>query len=155
MKTIAREIEELRAMKVPELVKRYQKLFGKAPRIKNREWLWKRCAYQLQVVRYGGLSVAAQRRLETLVSEIDLPLEENQRAVTGQLRGPHTPGDPAVGTTLTRQWKGQEIRVKVLEEGYEWNDVVYRGLSAVARAVTKSHWNGRLFFKITKRKSVR
>ena len=152
MKTIAREIEEFRAMKVADLLKRYRKLYGKEPRIKNREWQWKRCAYQLQVVRYGGLSVAAQRRLETLVSEINLPLEENQRAVTGQLRGPHTPGNPAVGTTLVRMWKGQEIQVKVLEEGYEWNDVVYRSLSAVARAITGSHWNGRLFFQLTSRK---
>ena len=96
--SIAKEIEKLRTMKVPELVKRYREVFGKKPRVKNKEWLWKRCAYQLQVIRFGGLSGAAQRRLEELIEEIDLPIEEDQRAVTGQLRGPHTPGDPAVGS---------------------------------------------------------
>ena len=153
MKSIVKQIEEMRAMNVPELVTKYKKVFGKAPRVKNKEWLWKRIAWKIQEQKHGGLTVVAQRRLEALIAEIDLPIEENQRAVTGKLRVPRTPGDPAAGTTLVRMWKGQEIRVKVLEEGYEWNDVVHRSLSAVAKAVTGSHWNGRLFFGITSRKT--
>ncbi len=149
--SIAKEIEKLRTMKVPELVKRYREVFGKKPRVKNKEWLWKRCAYQLQVVRYGGLSGAAQRRLEALIAEINLPAIENQRAVTGKLRAPRAPGIPAPGTTIVRTWRGREYHVKVLEEGFEYDDAVFKSLSAVARQITSTRWNGPLFFNLRKR----
>ena len=38
---------------------------------------------------------------------------------------------------------------------WEYDGVVYRSLSAVAKAVTGSHWTGRLFFGLTKRKAQR
>jgi hypothetical protein len=44
--------------------------------------------------------------------------------------------------------------VRVLENGFEWNGVVYRSLSAVAKAVTGTHWNGKLFFGLAKRKKT-
>jgi hypothetical protein len=51
------------------------------------------------------------------------------------------------GTVLTREYKGKLIQVEVLEDGYfEYEGVKYRSLSAVAKAVTGSHWNGYLFF---------
>ena len=43
----------------------------------------------------------------------------------------------------------------VLDEGFEYDGVVYRSLSAVATAITGSHWNGKLFFGITKRKKTK
>lgn len=151
MTSIVKQIEELRAMTVPELVARYKKVFGKEPKVKNREHLWKRIAWKIQEQRFGGLSVAAQRRLEELISEIDLPLEENQRAVMGKRRIPRAPQEPAIGTELVRVWKNQEIRVRIVDGGYEHEDVLYRSLSAVAKAVTGSHWNGPLFFGLRNR----
>jgi hypothetical protein len=53
---------------------------------------------------------------------------------------------PIPGTVLTRQYKGHKIVVTVLENGFEYEGEVYRSLSAVAKAVTGSHWSGNLFF---------
>jgi hypothetical protein len=39
----------------------------------------------------------------------------------------------------------------VLENGFEWNGQAFSSLSAVANAITGQHWNGRLFFGLTKR----
>jgi len=50
------------------------------------------------------------------------------------------------GTILSREYKGREVRVLVLEKGFECDGQVYRSLSAVAEAITGSHWNGWLFF---------
>ena len=47
---------------------------------------------------------------------------------------------------LSRPYKGRDVMVLVLEKGYEYEGEVYRSLSAVAKAVTGSHWNGKLFF---------
>ena len=75
------------------------------------------------------------------------------RKIQGDHYGsPRKTRDPLVGTVLTRNWRGQEIRVTALESGYEYDDVVYRSLSAIAREVTGSHWNGKLFFGLTTRR---
>ncbi len=153
--TMAKEIMALRKMEVPELVASYEEVFGKSPRIKRREWLWRRIGWKIQENRFGGLSVVAKRRLEELISEIDLPLGESQGTVSGDFRKSRKPGEPAIGTTILRQWHGQQIQVRVVDQGYEFECVVFRSLSAVAKAVTGSHWNGRLFFGITKRKRRR
>ena len=68
------EIDALRKLSTTQLANRYVELFGKPLRVKNREWLWKRCAWKLQEQRYGGLSAVAKQRLEVLVAEIELPV---------------------------------------------------------------------------------
>ena len=78
------------------------------------------------------------------------------RKIQGDHYGsPRKTRDPLVGTVLTRNWRGQEIRVTVLETGYEFNDVVYRSLSAIAREITSAHWNGRLFFGLVSRRKAK
>jgi len=44
--------------------------------------------------------------------------------------------------------------VKVLDGGFEYGGVVYKSLSAVAKAVTGAHWNGRLFFGLIRRRKA-
>ena len=55
---------------------------------------------------------------------------------------------PAAGRILARRYKGQVFRVKVLAKGLEHDGRVYRSLSAVAKAITGSHCNGFLFFRL-------
>ncbi len=153
MKSIPEEIAELRALDAAALVVRYEVLFGRPPRVKHREYLWKRCAWKVQEQRLGGLSGAAQRRLEELIAEIDLPIAERARTVTGRVCG-KVSSEPSSGTTLVREWRGQRVEVRVLDDGFEWGGVRYRSLSAVAKAVTGSHWNGKLFFGLRARKGA-
>ena len=56
---------------------------------------------------------------------------------------------PIAGTVLTRKYRGRQVETKVLPNGFECEGQVYRSLSAVAKAVTGSHWNGHLFFGLT------
>ena len=44
------------------------------------------------------------------------------------------------------------IVATIVENGVRWNGELYGSLSAVAKAVTGNHWNGRLFFGLTKKK---
>ena len=155
MKSISQEIAELREMNAPKLVERYRELHGREPRVKNRTWLWKRCAWKVQEQRLGGLSTVAKRRLEELIAEIDLPIGERQQTVTGALSSPTRAPQHQVGTVFSRTWKGREVRTVAVEGGYEYDGAVYRSLSAVAKAITGSHWNGRLFFGLTERKARR
>ena len=53
---------------------------------------------------------------------------------------------PIVGTKLIREWQGVLHEVTALADGYEWQGRRYKSLSAIARAITGTRWNGPLFF---------
>jgi hypothetical protein len=50
------------------------------------------------------------------------------------------------GTRLVRDYRGVEHTVTVLHDGFEWQGRPYRSLSAIARAITGTRWNGWSFF---------
>jgi hypothetical protein len=53
---------------------------------------------------------------------------------------------PIVGTKLVREYQGVEHVVTVLADGFEYEGRPYRSLSAIARAITGTRWNGWTFF---------
>lgn len=55
---------------------------------------------------------------------------------------------PAAGNVVVRKYKGQEIRVLILDDGFEYQGQRFRSLSAIAKLVTGSHVNGFRFFKL-------
>ncbi len=59
---------------------------------------------------------------------------------------------PIAGTRLIRVWQGVEHTVTVLAEGYEWQGRPYKSLSAIARAITGTQWNGLTFFGLKNRR---
>ena len=148
--TISQQISELRNLAPAQLAERYESLFGKTPRNKNRAWLFRQVAWQMQAREFGGLNDRARSRLDELIAAIDLPL------ATTAPRPKPTPAradanSPMVGTVLTRRWHDQDIRVEVGADGYTWNGVAYKSLSACAKAITGAAWNGRLFFGLAQR----
>lgn len=144
MTSLAAEIERLPELPVEDLVDRYHELYGHGPPMHRRKWLVKRVAWKMQERELGGLSGAAQRRLEQLIGEVVASLPKSQGARTPTRRD-------GVGTTLVREYKGRQVRVTIREDGYEHEGRLYRSLTAVAKAVTGTHWNGRLFFGLTER----
>lgn len=144
MKPISEELAELRALNVAELVERYVAIFGKAPRCRQPTWMFRKIAWEIQARRFGGLSKRALARLEELMAEIDIPL--------GGARAQIKPARKMTeGTMVERAWKGRVVRATAVEGGWEHEGAVYRSLSAVAKHVTGSHWNGKLFFGLTRR----
>jgi len=152
---IAREVAALKRMTVKELRGRYVEIFGEATRSGNKDWLWKRIAWRMQANAEGGLTERARRRAEELANDADLrlrrppdkpaasPASTTKKATVdfGDRAGELMPG-----TVLTRPYKGRTITVTVRDDGFEHEGEVYRSLSAVAKAVTGSHWSGNLFF---------
>ena len=59
---------------------------------------------------------------------------------------------PAVGTTLTRVYKGREPKISVLEDSFKFEGETYSSLSALAaKATGQASINGFLWMKLTKR----
>ena len=68
--------------------------------------------------------------------------------------GPITRRDarlPSPGSTILREYRGQTLRLQVLDDGFELDGVHYDSLSEAARVVTGQRWNGPLFWGLSKR----
>ena len=154
---IGRKITALRRMMPKELRVRYAAVFGEPTRSGNKEFLIKRIAWRLQSQSEGGLSDRARRRAEQIARDADIRLTPpkatagNGRTVTGTMPSIVDDRFPPPGTVITRDYKGQTLRVTVLQNGFEYEGEVYRSISAVAKAVTGSHLSGIAFFNLGRR----
>ncbi len=161
---VGREIALLKQMTVRELREKYETVFGEPTRAGNKDFLFKRIIWRLQAQAEGDLSERARRRAAELARDADLRTTAPRTSAPGA-RGAITSGAkraPAVadervpppGSVLTRIYRGRAHHVVVREDGFEYENQVLRSLSAVAKAITGSHWNGLLFFKIAKPKEA-
>ncbi len=150
------EIEALKQLTTPDLLDRYDEVYGKPPRVKRREHVLRRLAWKIQEVRLGGLSGTAKKRLKELRTSLRIRECSNTQLSVSARSLKRRPDDPTPGTILVRRYKGTDVCVTTLEDGrYSWEGKTFASLSAVARAVTGSHWNGRMFFRLTSRKKAR
>ena len=88
---------------------------------------------------------------EAKVSSADAVATEEPKKKTYRKKGERDPRLPAAGTVLTREYKGQNVAVTVLDEGFEWGGKEYRSLSKIAGEVAGCSYNGFLFFNLIKR----
>ena len=144
-------IMALKTASLEELKAKYATILGQAsPCSNNKAYLWRKIAYRLQEVEYGGLSPETRSRISELIERYD-PVNNKM------FRPQNDPGKnkgngrdtrlPIPGAIIRKEYKGQILEVKVLEQGFEYQERTYGTLSAVAKAVTGAHWNGHLFFK--------
>ncbi len=135
---IPARLAALKTTSTPDLKNQWRELFDSEPPAFNRRYLESRLAYRIQELAYGGLKPETVRRLETLGEQLDGG-NITLRRIRADLK-------PIAGTRLVREWQGTEQTVTVLADGYEWQGRPYRSLSAVARAITGTRWNGWVFF---------
>jgi len=162
---IGKEIADLKQMTVRELREKYETVFGEPTRAGNKDFLFKRIAWRIQSLAEGGLSERARRRPDVLARDADLrtTAPRTPPATTGgngarDAKAAASLADervPPPGTVLTRVYRGQAYHVIVRNDGFEYDGEVFRSLSAIAKMITGSHWNGLLFFKIAKPKANR
>ncbi len=143
---IPARLAALKTTPTKELKAQWRELFETEPPAFNRRYLESRLAYRIQELAYGGLKPETVRRLETLGEQLDGG-NITPRRIRADLK-------PITGTKLIREWQGVEQTVTVLADGYEWQGRPYRSLSAVARAITGTRWNGWIFFGLKSRRSA-
>jgi hypothetical protein len=143
-------LADIQTWKTGRLREELGRLAGTPTRSWNRPYL---------VRKVSWLTQAAIRRefdavdVPTLVTEVrNQPRCPRLNAPIQALPSPvRDPRLPRPGTVLLRDYRGLRLTVAVLERGFEWNGLTYSSLSAVASAITGQHWNGRLFFGLTRR----
>ena len=136
--TVLARLAALKATPTTELKERWRELFGKEAPPYNRRFLESRLAYRIQELAYGGLKPDTVARLEALGEELD--------GGNIAVRRKRVDDRPIAGTKLIREWQGVEHAVTVLQDSYDYQGRLYKSLSAVARAITGTRWNGWVFF---------
>jgi len=144
--TVLARIAALKTTPTAKLKEQWIALFETPPPPYNRRFLESRLAYRIQELAYGGLKPETVRRLEQLGEQLD----GGKKAVR-RIRGSDI---PTSGTRLIREYQGVEYTVSVTATGYEWQGRPYKSLSAIARAITGTRWNGLLFFGLKNRRRV-
>ena len=142
--SVIAQIAALKRMPVPELKAQWQQLFDQPVPSYNRRFIESRLAYRLQELAFGGLKPETITRLEALGEQLDGGKIDVRRQ-----RGD---GRPIAGTRLVREWQGVEHTVTVLADDFEWQGRPYQSLSAIARAITGTQWNGWTFFGLKNRR---
>ena len=131
-------VAALRIKTPTELREIWRDLMGTEPPPFTRRYLETRLSYRIQELAYGGLKPETRKRLEELAEKWDGD-NSAKRRIRHDLK-------PIAGTRLIREWQGQEYVVTVTSDGYEWQGRPYQSLSAIARAITGTRWNGPVFF---------
>jgi hypothetical protein len=100
-------------------------------------------AYSLQVQQTGGLSIMTSRFLDQAAIDIKAGREPSLPYPAEQRLKP--------GIVIMREHNGVHQRVMVLDEGFAWNGKTFGSLSAVAKAMTGTNWNGQRFFGLDRK----
>jgi hypothetical protein len=136
--SVVAQLTALRKMSVVELKQRWETLFGTPAPNNSRSYLEVRLGNRIQELMLGGLSRDTRRVLDLLVKELEG--KNTRKAIMTD------PRKPIPGTRLLREWDGAEHSVTVLRDGFDWQGRKFKSLSAVARAITGTQWNGYRFF---------
>jgi hypothetical protein len=136
--SVLAQLADLKSAPTPALKVKWRQLFDCEPPPYNRRFLESRLAYRIQELAYGGLKPETLERLDALADELDRNPPVKGRRISQDL--------PIVGTRLIREWQGAEHSVTVRDDGFEYQGRPYKSLSAIARAITGTRWNGWVFF---------
>lgn len=154
MMQVSRKVRALEFLTLAQLKKKHLELFGEESLTKNKTYLRRKLAFRLQEQVEGGLSPEDQARIEDLAPAL-LPNREAPKSRPQKARP--TPVDqfardsrlPEAGTILYREFQGASHEVEVLDKGFKYRGHLYRSLSAIAKTITGTNWNGFLFFGLT------
>lgn len=130
--SVLSQLSALKTMDTSDLVKMWDSLFQTPPANKQKPFLIRKISWRIQELAYGGLSDDTKEKLQKL-----------QNSAEPNSRGKNL---PPVGTQFVRQHGGEEHRVMVLDDGFEYRGCKYKSLTAIATLITGTKWSGPKFF---------
>jgi hypothetical protein len=130
--SVAAEISRLSGLPLKQLKAAWTAEFCReVPKAMWRDLLLRSLAWRLQEKAFGGHDRATLKLLEEC--------------------GHRKPGDQRcqrlkTGTVLIRDFEGTRYTVSIVPGGFIWQEKAYSSLSAIARIITGTNWNGPRFF---------
>ena len=142
--TVLAQIAALKTKSTPELREMWQELFDREAPVLGRRYLEDRIAFGCRNCTTAASPTGPG------ASSTPWPTSSSPKAARRR-----DPDRLLPGTELRRQWQGVEHVVRVREHDFEYNGRPYRSLSAIAREIAGSRWNGWLFFGLRRNGTAR
>jgi hypothetical protein len=151
-------ISDLPRLGAPQLQAVHQEMFGAKHPIANCQYLRRKIAWHLQAAKEGGLpesvrqyafAIARGAELRVRIAEnlsrrqTAIPLEQSVTTAVVQTRDARL---PMPGSLIVKKYKERTLVVKVLDNGFEYEDRRFTSLSTIAGEITGTRWNGFAFF---------
>jgi Protein of unknown function (DUF2924) len=125
-------IGQIRSLGIEALRQRWRLMSGVAPpKGLTKDLIGRMIAYRIQCEAFGGLDRETGKLLDRFVRG------GKPRGLNRRLKA---------GTVLVREYQGERHTVTVVSGGFLWQEGTYLSLSAIARAITGTAWNGPRFF---------
>jgi hypothetical protein len=143
--SIIKQVLALQNQSIQELKQLWVQLFDEPAPPYQKNYLLPRLAHRLQELAYGPMSEKATTTLEHLANQMEKGKKFSNHMLNGR---------PTVGTKLIREFQGVDYEVIVAENGFVYRGQTYKSLSAIARRITGTRWNGPLFFGLRTRGAI-
>ncbi len=128
--------QDLQTQSRDELVEQWQRIHGaKLPPSLSKSLLIRSLTHRLQEQESGGLSGGHKKLLDSMIGKFG----SNPDSLKLELQ-------IKIGTRLRRLWQGKVYEVTTVQDGFIYDGTKYGSLSEIARLITKTRWNGRVFF---------
>ncbi|WP_051335329.1 DUF2924 domain-containing protein [Methylocapsa acidiphila] len=130
VENLVAEIDRIPAMNVERLRALWRETMGRpAPDALSKGLIARALAYRLQEQSLGGLDPQLRRLLTSLAKPGTEPVRHLK-----------------IGSIIVREHEGKIHEIMVAPGGFYWSGQVYPSLSAIARKITGTSWNGPRFF---------
>ncbi len=148
------DLHRLVRMQPSELQRLHRSIFGCDTPSGNPEQARRKIAWRIQSEREGGLPESARQHALAIARASSLRIRLNRRnpdsplphaTVTG-IVSDHDSRLPMPGSVIVKEHRGRRIIVRVLDSAFEYDGKRFRSLSAIAKEITGTKWNGMLFF---------
>ena len=175
-KTLSNEIDSLRSMDLPALRKRFLAVMGRPTNSVDRDSLITKIGERLllggpsRTARAGGATLAASpdaggrngAHTKTSPRHPGRPISREPVSAPAlaatKAKRPASPSQspfaqdprlPKPGSTITKEWRGKRLEVKVFADHFEFRGKPYRSLSRIACDLVGGSVNGFRFFGLT------
>jgi hypothetical protein len=150
-------LDHLSRMNTADLRILYGELFGSTVPAGNSEYARRKIAWQIQAGREGGLPESARQHALAIAQEASLRMQVRggvqsplPHATVSGIISDHDSRLPMLGSVIVKEFHGRTVVVRVLDSGFEYDDRRFTSLSAIAKAITGTKWNGFQFFGLAK-----
>ena len=152
-------LDALAAMRSDELRRVHRSLFDGDLAFGNTEQARRKIAWRIQADHEGGLPESARQHALAIAREADLRLRARlgasgprplANAAVTAIVSDHDPRLPMPGSLIVKEYRGRTLEIHVLDSGFEFDGRRFNSLSAIAKEVTGTKWNGWAFFGLTR-----
>jgi hypothetical protein len=130
---IEAEIDRIQTLKPDAVRALWQDTFKREiPKALTRDLLVRTLCWHVQEQAFGGHSPAMLKLLANCAKGIPGEVDRLRRL--------------QLGTEIVREYQGERHTVVITAAGFRWRGQDYSSLTAIARVITSSNWNGPRFF---------